>query len=196
MTNSASSKFNPELWVDRYGDDLYGWAYHRTGKKAVAEDLVQETFLSALNAMDSFKGNSTEKTWLFAILKNKIVDHFRKAFVKYEKGESEMQHDNDEGSFLNRFFDRYGSWHKKDRPADWHQDETELLDDDEFRRILKFCMELLPDKWLALITLRFLQEKKTSEVCKELDITPSNLWVIMHRSKLQLRACIEENFLN
>lgn len=196
MTDSSSKIFNPEQWVDKYGDSLFTWAYHRTGNKAVAEDLVQETFLSALDAGENFKGTSTEKTWLFAILKNKIVDHFRKAFVKHEKGEAEMQHDSREASVINRFFDRYGNWKKGDRPGNWHEDEYHLLDDDEFRRILKLCMELLPDKWLALITLRFLEEKNTTDICKDLNITPSNLWVIIHRAKLQLRACIEENFLD
>lgn len=196
MTPSNPKILNPELWVKKYGDNLYAWAYHRTGKKVVAEDLVQETFLSALNAMDNFTGSSSEKTWLFAILKNKIVDHFKKAFVKYEKSESELQHASQEGSFLSRFFDRYGSWNKKDRPANWNDDNNNLLDDNEFRRILKYCMDLLPDKWLSIITLRFLLEKNTTEVCKDLDITPSNLWVVIHRSKLQLRACIEKNFLD
>lgn len=196
MTDSSSKIFNPEQWVDKYGDSLFAWAYHRTGKKALAEDLVQDTFLSALDSLENFRGESSEKTWLFAILKNKITDHFRKTFVKYEKGEAEMQHDSREVSVINRFFDRYGNWKKGDRPRNWHENEYHLLDDDEFRRILKFCMDLLPDKWLALITLRFLEEKNTTDICKDLNITPSNLWVIMHRAKLQLRACIEENFLD
>lgn len=194
MTNRPAKTFNPELWVDKYGDDLFSWSYHRTGKRVVAEDLVQETFLSALKARKDFKGESSEKTWLFAILKNKITDHFRKAFMKYKIGERAMQHGHREESVLNRIFDKYGNWNKSERPKNWHKDEYHLLDDEEFKSILKYCMDLLPDKWMATLTLRFLQEKKTSEICKDLNITPSNLWVIMHRAKLQLRACIEENF--
>ncbi len=196
MSAEANKIFNPELWVQKYGDDLYAWAFHRTGKKVVAEDLVQETFLSALGSMEKFRGDSNEKTWLFSILKNKIIDYYRKAFVKYEMNESRMQPDHKETSFLNHFFDKHGSWNKSQRPSNWHDEEDNLLDDEEFRQILKLCLNSLPENWFALINLKFMEERKTPEVCKELGITPSNLWVIMHRAKLQLRACIEENFLD
>ena len=196
MTGGKNKRINPEMWVKNYGDDLFAWAYHRTGKKALAEDLVQETFLSALDSLENFRGESSEKTWLFAILKNKITDYFRNVFTRNESLETDVDHSHGNQSFMNRFFDRHGSWNKNERPANWHESEENLLDDEEFRKILEMCLKLLPEIWLALITLRFLEEKKTPEICKELDITPSNLWVILHRSKLQLRACIEENFLD
>jgi RNA polymerase sigma-70 factor (TIGR02943 family) len=196
MSTTINKHLNPELWVKKYGDDLYAWACHRTGKKTVAEDLVQDTFLSALGSIDKFRGDSNEKTWLFSILKNKIIDHFRKAIVKYEKEESHFQHNDNDESFLSRFFDKHGSWNKDQRPANWHEEDINLLDDHEFRQILLMCMKNLPEDWLALINLKFLEERKTPEICKELGITPSNLYVIMHRAKLQLRVCIEENFMN
>lgn len=196
MTADPNKQLNPEQWLQKYGDDLYAWAYYRTRKPAVAEDLVQETLLSALSSIDTFRGGSSEKTWLFAILKNKITDHYRKAFVKYEMEESAVNPNPDGPDFPGSFFDSHGKWKKEQRPSDWHEEEDNLLDDDEFRKILEMCMKLLPKNWFALITLRFMEEKKTPEICKELNITASNLWVIMHRSKLQLRACIEEHFMD
>lgn len=196
MASEANKIFNPELWVQKYGDDLFSWAYHRTGKKVTAEDLVQETFLWALSTPENFEGHSSEKIWLFSILKNKIADYFRRAFVNYEMDESNMQHDHKDASFLRHFFDRYGGWNKNTKPSNWHEDEDSLADDEEFRTILKMCMRNLPENWLAIIHLKFLENRKTPEVCKELGITPSDLWVMMHRAKLQLRECIENNFLD
>lgn len=196
MTKAAKHNCNPEKWVECYGDDMYAWAFYRTGKKTVAEDLVQETFLAALTQLKSYRGDSSEKTWLFSILKHKIIDHFRRAFVKYEKEVSSLQHDEAGELLLQKYFDRHGQWKKSERPANWHEEEDNLLDDEEFIGILRMCMKLLPEKWLSLVNLRFLEEKNTPEICKELGITSSNLWIIMHRAKLQLRDCIEENFLN
>ena len=67
-----------EDWFHKYSDDLYGWAYHKTSSKEVAEDLVQETFLSAVKGSKNFQNRSNPKTWLFAILNNKIIDYYRK----------------------------------------------------------------------------------------------------------------------
>ena len=197
MASTKPNKtLNPELWLDNYGDDLFAWAYHRTGKRALAEDLVQETFLSALKSMKNFRGDSNEKTWLFSILRNKIVDHYRKAFVKYEMEASRLGSSGSGESFIGKYFDNMGSWNSNQKPHNWHEDEKHLLDDDEFRQILQMCIGILPEKWKALITFKYMEEKATSEICKELNITSSNLWVIMHRAKLQLRRCIEENFID
>jgi len=194
--HSPNKTINPELWLDKYGDDLFAWAYHRTGKKDLAEDLVQETFLSALKSMKNFRGDSTEKTWLFSILKNKIIDHYRKAFVKYEMEESRLGSQQAGESFIHKYFDTSGSWNKNQKPHTWQEEEKHLLDDHEFRAVLQMCIDYLPEKWKALVLLKFMEEKQTSNLCKELNITTSNLWVMMHRAKLQLRQCIEENFVD
>ncbi len=192
---NPNKSINPEHWLDKYGDNLFAWAYHRTGKRALAEDLVQETFLSALKSMKNFRGDSNEKTWLFSILKNKIIDHYRKAFVKYEMEESRLESPQSGESFPGKYFDNTGSWNKDQQPHNWHEEETHLLDDIEFQAVLKMCLDYLPEKWRALVLLKFMEEKQTSDICKELNISSSNLWVIMHRAKLQLRRCIEENFI-
>ncbi|EQD45382.1 RNA polymerase sigma-70 region 2 domain protein [mine drainage metagenome] len=75
---SSSRSVDPELWLDRYGDELYRYALSLLGKESDAEDAVQETFASAIRSRNSFSGNSSEKTWLFGILKHKVVDHFRR----------------------------------------------------------------------------------------------------------------------
>ncbi len=76
------NNLEPNSWVDNYADYLYRYAQSRVNDSAVAEDLVQETFLSAWKARERFEGRSSEKTWLSSILKNKIIDYYRKALVK------------------------------------------------------------------------------------------------------------------
>ncbi|MHC4945232.1 MAG: RNA polymerase sigma factor, partial [Planctomycetota bacterium] len=76
MSDSLLS--DPATWVDEHGDALYRFAITRLKDPEAAEEIVQETFLAALKAKDSFKGRSSERTWLIGILKNKVIDHFRK----------------------------------------------------------------------------------------------------------------------
>ena len=101
----GSRAIDPELWVDRYGDYLYAFAQSRLVDRTRAEDLVQETFLSALNSMKTFKGRSSERTWLTSILKHKILDHFRKRRREKTLEDSGVPQDN-----LQQFFDDKGHW--------------------------------------------------------------------------------------
>ena len=115
----------PQKWVDLYGDQLYGYAYVRVQDRMVAEDLVQETFLAALAASDGFEGRSSEKTWLTAILKHKIIDHFRKL------GRQPMNQSQGHEKQSNHFFHENGNW--KDKPGRW--DTTHPRTDSPSERI-------------------------------------------------------------
>ena len=83
------NKINPHEWVNRYADELFGYAKAKTSDTELAEDIVQETFLAGLKSLPNFKGESSERTWLYSILKNKIADHYKKASTKYEVNNSE-----------------------------------------------------------------------------------------------------------
>ncbi len=83
--NQKSNPLDPEKWIDNYADYLYNYAYFRVHNKDVSQDIVQETFISALKAKESFRGDSSELTWLLAILKRKVIDHFRKVGSGKEK---------------------------------------------------------------------------------------------------------------
>src|SRR6187402_2806157 len=80
-SDGESHQLQPGRWLSAYGNSLYSYALIKTGDAKTAEDLLQDTFLSGIRAQASFKGNSTEKTWLFSILKNKIIDYYRKKDV-------------------------------------------------------------------------------------------------------------------
>ena len=185
----------PERWIERYSDALYGYAVARVSKTEIAEDLVQETFLSALKGRDGFMGNASEKTWLTAILKRKIIDYYRKKSTQSEL--SILDKDSKDG-FMNHFFDSDGSseghWTGNAAPAGWKGDFETGVEADEFNHILKGCLDKLPEKTASVFVLKNMEDLDSEEICKELGISPSNYWVLMHRAKLQLRECIQKNW--
>ncbi len=185
----AQKKQEIEKWVDDHTDDLYTWAYHKTSDKEVARDLTQDTFLAALQGFDNYKGNSSPKTWLFAILKNKIVDYYRKNLKEKVVG----SYDNNR-EMSDTIFDKGEKWAHGHVPINWETDESNLLDNVDFVKILKRCLEMLPLKWSLALKYKFLSEKQGVEICQELEITPSNYWQMLHRGKLQMRECIENNW--
>lgn len=174
-------------WVSEFSSDLYKWAYYKTSSTEISEDLVQETFLVAAEKFDTFKGESSPKTWLFSILNHKIIDYYRKNVNKPVTIESNT---------ISTYFDDDGSWQREKRPKDWHDEENQLLDDDDFQQILQKCLDALPEKWNTCVKLKYLTEKSGEEICQELGIAPTNFWQIVHRAKLQLRNCIENNWFN
>ena len=186
---NVKHELDPKSWVNSYGDYLYNYAYYRVNSKEVSEDIVQETFISALKGQNSFRGESTELTWLLAILKRKVIDYFRKLGSGKERTISDYSLPfRDEGIFE-------GHWLNSRLPKEWADEADSSLHQEEFSEILEICLSLLPDKWRSVFVLKFMEELSSDEVCKETGCTPSNFWVIMHRARLKLRECIENKWL-
>lgn len=190
--NENPSSVAIRKWIEDYSDKMYSWAFYKTNNKESAEDLVQDTFLAAFRSYDKFEEKSNPKTWLFGILNHKIADYFRKAYE--QKVVNESSRNSEAGkAFLDTFFDADGSWIKEQRPKPWPEDRH-LLDNAEFVRTLRVCMAELQPHWFAVITLKYLEQEKGKNICQELQITPTNLWQILHRAKLQLRKCLESHW--
>lgn len=187
MTNKNEVLTN---WVNKYSDDLFSWALHKTSKREVAEDLVQETFLSAFKGIENFKNESQPKTWLFRILNNKIIDYYRKNGSTNVLNEAEIANE----ELTNNLFNTNGNW--KDPSVNSLWDCNNLLDNPDFNLVLKNCINKLPTKWSLAISAKYSLEKKANDICKELDLSSSNYWQIIHRAKLQLKVCIEKNWNN
>ena len=187
---AIKTHIDPNLWIANYGDMLYNYAYSRLSSADNAQDMVQDTFVSALKAMENFRGESTEKTWLFSILKRKIIDYYRKSSTKNEIPESNFNNPFQENGFME------GHWIIDRAPTLWHSTTDAPLQQDEFQSILEMCMALLPDKWKAVFVLKVMEEVESNKICKEVGCTSSNLWVILHRARLQIRECIEKNWIN
>jgi len=172
-------------WVNDFTDELYQWAFYKTSSAITAEDLIQETFLAAAEKLQSFKGNSAPKTWLFSILNHKIIDYYRK-----KNSQPILINDN----LFSNFFEEDGDWKKGKRPQNWFEEEQQLLDDEDFQKVLQECMSALPEIWNHCLQLKYLSEKKGAEICQELDLSTTNFWQIVHRAKLQVRNCVEGNW--
>ncbi|NCT95469.1 MAG: sigma-70 family RNA polymerase sigma factor [Chitinophagaceae bacterium] len=180
---------SPDNWVKQYGDLLYAYTRARVDDTAAAEDIVQETFLSAWKARDGFKGEASEKSWLFTICKHKIIDYYRKQ--SREATSPLPDHDH-----TDVFFDNKEHWTRKDQPVNWGIEEAAPINQKEFYAVLEACKNKLQQMQQAVFVMKYLEELDAATICKELGITPSNYWVLIHRAKLQLRACLEKNWIN
>jgi len=178
---------NPGQWVDQHGNYLYNFAIGRLRSHEDAENVVQETFLAALKAAPNFAGQSSERTWLTGILKHKIIDHMRKNYR--EKPVSALQ---GEDADTDQFFDQAG--HLKAMPSGWLPEPDELLEKKEFWETFRHCKEKLPKTTHEAFTLREIEKLDSKNICSILNISTSNYWVLMHRARLQLRQCLEENW--
>lgn len=183
-----NSKSILEQWVNQFSDELYSWAFFKTSSKEVAEDLVQDTFMAAFHKIDSFEGKSQPKTWLFSILNNKVIDYYRLSARTTKKNLSLTENSGYELS--EGLFNSRGCWENEKINSVWDEDQ-ELLDNPDFNVVMKECMDTLPQKWKLAVASKFLTEKKTETICQELEITSSNYWQIVHRSKLLLKKCLE-----
>ena len=174
-----------EEWVDRYTEILYLYAVMRVSRPELAEDLVQETFLAAIQGWQNFSGRSSEKTWLIGILRHKISDHFRKIGVRTEKEDKAWQ---------TEYFNRHQTW--KDKMLNWNEDPESLAENGEFWRVLLKCLKGLSTAMSQVFVLRELEGINADEICNRLEISETNLWVRLHRARLQLRRCLQVNWFD
>jgi len=185
VTPSSAKACNPEQWVELHGDYLYRFALGRLRNSELAENLVQETFLAALQSYQRFMGKSTERTWLVGILKHKMMDHFRRKYREISVTDLEA----DENAAINEFFDQ--TEHLKKQPANWQPLPRQLLENGEFWTALEQCLGKLSTSCAQAFSLREIDGLASKEVCKVLGIASTNLWVLLHRARLQLRQCLE-----
>ena len=181
-------KLHPEGWVDRYADYLYNYALSRVGSEEIAKDLLQDTFVSALQASERYEGNAAERTWLVAILKHKIIDHYRRANTRLEKGRLS----------LNREFDRDGDgdWAPRQISDPDSTRENDPIENAELGLAIQECLSGLPGNHARAFSLKTIEKWSTEDICKEMNITPSNLWVMVHRARTGLMNCLNNRWFN
>jgi len=183
---------DPQKWVIKYADYLYSYAITRINDEELARDLVQETFLAALEKVEKFEGRSSENTWLTAILKNKITDVYRKKSSGLLKRQEVIAEEHNSDGF---FDPEDGHWKVQYQPQAFGLETYDQLASKEFNYILQQCMQKLPALWLSVFTMKHMDDQATELICSELKVTPSNFWVIIHRSKVNLRACLQKNWI-
>jgi RNA polymerase sigma-70 factor (ECF subfamily) len=178
---------DPATWVDAHGAALLAYATPRVRDQQTAEDLVQETFLAALQA-GNFRGDAQERTWLVAILRNKICDHFRRLARERTQANGEDLDPVADGQFT-RVLE---AWTRE--PEKWAVDDEALITNREFWEIFHACLGALPSRQAAAFVLRMMEDVDAERVCQDLGVTATNLWVMLHRARCRLRACLEERW--
>lgn len=175
---------NVTQWVADFSDPLYGYAVQRLKDNHTAQDLVQETFLAAWRNVEQYNGEASVKTWLFTILKNKIIDHYRKI--------ANRKTDSLEGD--GRFFDEEDHWRDGFCPKDWSNHAESRIETKEFFAVFDGCKGKLKEVQSTVFTMKYLDGLNSDEICSALGISSANYWVLIHRAKVQLRACLEINW--
>ena len=153
-----------------------------------AEDAVQEALVAALVGEANFAGRSNLRTWLTGILKHKIVDPIRR-----QSRERPAAAPDTEGSAteFDTLFDETGHW--AESPDPWEQPEGALAQK-QFLAALEQCLRGLPERTAQAFMMREHLGLETNEICKELAVTPTHLWVMLYRARMALRQCLEMNW--
>ncbi len=185
-TSDTSQAIDPATWVDNHGDYLYRYAVSRLRDPEAAEEVVQEAMVGALKNVNQYSGRSGERAWLLGILKLKIIDVYR------QKKRNPSNLDEESGNLANMLFDRNGSWKKEVRPA--MRQSLDSIDREEFRQILSECLKSLPNRQSDVFSLRVMNEESAENICKDLEITSTNYWVLLHRARLQLSSCMKQRW--
>jgi len=181
--------------MERYGDYLFNFAMVRLNDREKAEDLVQETFLAALKAMERFMGKSNERTWLTSILKRKVIDVYRKKYSAKESSLDAHEWDVSDGDFYRSEDPFKGHWLKGKGPNSYSLLPEGEMEEAELARFIQQCIEVLPSQLGIAFIMKMVDEEDSATICKELGITPSNLWVMLHRARLRMRDCLEKSWL-
>lgn len=172
--------------------DMLRFAALHLRDQASAEDAVQEAMLAALEAADRFAERAKLKTWVFSILRNKIVDIIRKRAREpsYQQPEVEI----DEADFDPLFTDN-GHWQRDSRPSDWGDPER-TFENQRFWAIFDACLQRLPAATARVFMMREMLGLDTDEICVELSMSANNCWVVLHRARMGLRLCLDQNWFS
>ncbi|MDQ3817286.1 MAG: sigma-70 family RNA polymerase sigma factor [Acidobacteriota bacterium] len=184
---------DPAQWVDQHGDYLFRYAVFRLRDTSLAEDILQEALLAALQSYHNFEGRGSERTWLVGILKHKVMDHYRR--TGRETPESQFESDTFEHEELFRESGKWeGHWIADKAPTEWNDNPAELAEQSEFWVVFQNCLSPLPPRTANAFTLREVDGLTSEEICEVLNIRVNNLWVMLHRARLHLRQCLEANW--
>lgn len=194
-TSTQSRVNQAHQWLDQHGDYLFGYTIKRLHNVDAAEDLVQDTLLAAMSAQHSFAGRSTVQSWLIGILKHKIGDHLRRARTAARSAgkqgdENAGQPSEDElDGWVESQFSARGKW--KVPPAKWGRDPSAESEREELGRVLSECLEKLPPRAAEVFLLNETQAHGAEILSKVLELSTTNIGVILYRARMALRRCLE-----
>ncbi|MDO7195100.1 RNA polymerase factor sigma-70 [Acinetobacter nosocomialis] len=199
MTSAAAShhddlgdQLHSPAFLQDLRQQMIKFAFLQLSSLPQAEDVVQEALTSAFQHLDSFKGRAAFKTWVFSILKNKIIDVLRQKSRLVAM--SELFKDEESELSVDELFDASGHWHKYEAPQAWQSPE-EMIEQSDFWIIFEVCLDHLPAKYAQVFMMREVIELSSNEICSKLELSISNFNVLMYRSRTRLRECLENKWL-
>ncbi|MBO3099784.1 sigma-70 family RNA polymerase sigma factor [Gelidibacter pelagius] len=178
-------QINPNRWIELYSDYLFNYTISRVNDREIAKDIIQDTFFAGLKSMKNFKGEASERTWLISILKRKIIDYYRKINSKKGQAEVRMTYNTDENE---------GDWLEERVEDMTYLNAQDILENTELGDAIYDCMSKLSERQATVFKMKTILNYETETICNELNITPSNLWVIIHRARIALAECMEKNW--
>lgn len=179
---------DPAGWVDAYGDRLFRYALSRVRDAGSAEDLIQDTFLTALKARDRYKGESSELTWMTGILRNKIFEFYRRQAKETPLLPSDEDLDPEGEFFDGRHFTPSAA------PREWGGEPARSAESAEFAAALRRCLDALTAPVARAFILREMEGLAPKETAEALGVPPGHLAVLLYRARMRLRRCLEKNF--
>ncbi len=195
MTQDTASQADvhgiaPEL-IEQVQEQMLGFGRLQLRDEHLAEDAVQEATVGALRNAVGIRGEAALKTWMFAILKNKIADIIRQRTRSARMNDAMSWQD--EATKTRTLFDSRGFWVRQEKPVRW-QDPAAAFEDQQFWKIFDACLDHLPPRQSRAFMMGELRELEPYTICAELAITANNLHVLLHRARLGLRRCLERNW--
>jgi RNA polymerase sigma-70 factor (ECF subfamily) len=158
----------------------------------LAEDAVQEALVGALTGAQRFAGRSALKTWVFAILKNKIADVLRH---RQRTVDASSLLKEGEDACMDDVFDQHGHWLQDSRPKGWN-DPDASLEQQQFWAVFEACLDGVPPQQARVFMLREFMDFETDEICEQVGISSANVFVILHRARQRLRECVDQRWFN
>ncbi len=196
VTNSETALTNnlvDQVYLQELRQQMLKFATIHLRDEFLAEDAVQEALIGALKNAGSFARQAALKTWVFAILKNKITDILRQNQRMGLNAPELAADDVDADAHADMLFDGKGHWALGQNPASWSE-PLETVKNEHFWRVFDACLNKLPEKQARLFMMREFLEFTSAEICSTLDLSTSNLHVMLYRARLGLRECLENNW--
>lgn len=176
--------------LEEHADYLFSYAMLKLRNKALAEDMVQDTLVSAIAASDGFTAQASVRTWLTTILKNRMIDHWRRQGREISVTDLIGDHENEDSS-MEDFFNEAGRWFEMPKA---YPSPDKAMENKQFWSIFEQCLSRLKPRQAEIFFAREIHGMSNDEIRENFAVSESNVWVLMHRARLSLGKCLDFNW--
>jgi RNA polymerase sigma-70 factor (ECF subfamily) len=185
-----------QVFMNELRQQMIKFATLQLSDQHLAEDAVQDALVGALKNQQTFTRQAALKTWVFAILKHKIVDLLRSRSRLVSS--SSLQINDDEDHVIEVWdqpFNSRGHWHLSEQPTPWQQ-PADSLAMDQFWLTFETCLNALPAQYSKAYMMREFVGLTTQEICLQTNTSENRLNVLLYRARMKLRNCLQENWFD